>query len=236
MDIFWCALRLLIFFVSYHSSPCARIPYIFLWQNFCFLCFAEQRFIIPADIIIFLQVFMHSSEFTVSVDDLENLDLEQATRRITSEQLIKLEEVKTINSTAVRLFWKRKKVEDMVEGYYIKWRGPPRSNINQWVIAEACSSRLSFDHWFSKCSFSDGWTWAVHMWSRMLWTDSCRSRTTSSSWFPTTSPFKELQVTRWMLWQPKLVSRRALPCVWFWLLEVLPKIHGLCVKGFPLEG
>ncbi|VDM51645.1 unnamed protein product [Angiostrongylus costaricensis] len=71
--------------------------------------------------------------FTVSPDDLENLNLEKATRRITSEQLIKLEEVKTINSTAVRLFWKRKKVEDMVEGYYIKWRGPPRSNINQWV-------------------------------------------------------------------------------------------------------
>lgn len=65
--------------------------------------------------------------------DMENKFSEQALDRLTSEQLIKLEEVKTINSTAVRLFWKRKKVEDLVDGYYIKWKGPLRSNINQWV-------------------------------------------------------------------------------------------------------
>ncbi|CAB3399163.1 unnamed protein product [Caenorhabditis bovis] len=56
------------------------------------------------------------------------LDMEIAAKRLTSQQLIKLEEVKTINSTAVRLFWKRKKIEDLVDGYYIKWRGPPSTD------------------------------------------------------------------------------------------------------------
>ncbi|GMT36995.1 hypothetical protein PFISCL1PPCAC_28292, partial [Pristionchus fissidentatus] len=42
------------------------------------------------------------------------------------DQLIKLEEVKTINSTAVRLFWKKRpgKVEPgIIDGFYVKWRG-----------------------------------------------------------------------------------------------------------------
>lgn len=64
-------------------------------------------------------------------DSFQQEEEDLALKRISSEQLIKLEEVKTINSTAVRLFWKRKKVEDLIDGYYIKWKGPPRSNINQ---------------------------------------------------------------------------------------------------------
>ncbi|CAD6190527.1 unnamed protein product [Caenorhabditis auriculariae] len=63
----------------------------------------------------------------------DDVDIERAAKRLTSEQLIKLEEVKTINSTAVRLFWKRRKVEDLVDGYYIKWRGPPRAQNDQYV-------------------------------------------------------------------------------------------------------
>ncbi|CAJ0945089.1 unnamed protein product, partial [Mesorhabditis belari] len=63
---------------------------------------------------------------------LESLDIETARQRLTSEQLIRLEEVKTINSTAVRLFWKRKRMDDLIQGYYIKWRGPT-ATINQWV-------------------------------------------------------------------------------------------------------
>ncbi|KAF8356054.1 sax-3, partial [Pristionchus pacificus] len=51
---------------------------------------------------------------------------EDRRRSLTSDQLIKLEEVKTINSTAVRLFWKKRpgKVDPgVIDGYYVKWRG-----------------------------------------------------------------------------------------------------------------
>uniref|UniRef100_A0A1I7WQ42 Ig-like domain-containing protein n=1 Tax=Heterorhabditis bacteriophora TaxID=37862 RepID=A0A1I7WQ42_HETBA len=66
-----------------------------------------------------------------------SFELSFSTNTTNSEQCLRNRGMlTTINSTAVRLFWKRKKVEDMVDGYYIKWRGPPRSNINQWVLAE----------------------------------------------------------------------------------------------------
>ncbi|GMR60697.1 hypothetical protein PMAYCL1PPCAC_30892, partial [Pristionchus mayeri] len=51
---------------------------------------------------------------------------EDRRKSLNSDQLIKLEEVKTINSTAVRLFWKKKpgKVDPgVIDGYYVKWRG-----------------------------------------------------------------------------------------------------------------
>ncbi|CAJ0583866.1 unnamed protein product, partial [Mesorhabditis spiculigera] len=63
---------------------------------------------------------------------LESLDLETARQRLTSDPLIRLEEVKTINATAVRLFWKRRKMDDLIQGYYIKWKGPT-ATLNQWV-------------------------------------------------------------------------------------------------------
>ncbi|VDN25043.1 unnamed protein product [Gongylonema pulchrum] len=50
------------------------------------------------------------------------MDLDIARQRIASEQLIKLEEARTINATAVKLTWKRRRNEPLVEGYYIKWR------------------------------------------------------------------------------------------------------------------
>ncbi|PAV85387.1 hypothetical protein WR25_09826 [Diploscapter pachys] len=78
-------------------------------------------------------VTLPASSSIISNEERENLDYERATKRLTSEQLIKLEEIKTINSTAVRLFWKRRKVEDLVDGYYIKWRGPPRTAVDQYV-------------------------------------------------------------------------------------------------------
>ncbi|GMT06094.1 hypothetical protein PENTCL1PPCAC_28268, partial [Pristionchus entomophagus] len=51
---------------------------------------------------------------------------EDRRKSLNSDQLIKLEEVKTINSTAVRLFWKKRpgKVDPgVIDGYYVKWRG-----------------------------------------------------------------------------------------------------------------
>ncbi|CAO4385088.1 unnamed protein product [Caenorhabditis nigoni] len=69
----------------------------------------------------------------VALSDKNKMDMAIAEKRLTSEQLIKLEEVKTINSTAVRLFWKKRRVEELIDGYYIKWRGPPRTNDNQYV-------------------------------------------------------------------------------------------------------
>uniref|UniRef100_A0A915AF13 Roundabout n=1 Tax=Parascaris univalens TaxID=6257 RepID=A0A915AF13_PARUN len=54
-----------------------------------------------------------------------NLDLDLARQRIASEQLLKLDEVKTINATAVQLTWKRRRIEPLVQGYYIKWRAVP---------------------------------------------------------------------------------------------------------------
>ncbi|RCN48395.1 fibronectin type III domain protein [Ancylostoma caninum] len=118
---------------DYISGPRYRVKNLRPAQTYVFIVRAENDKGIGPPSPISPIVTTMARNAHLSADDLENLDLEQATRRITSEQLIKLEEVKTINSTAVRLFWKRKKVEDMVEGYYIKWRGPPRSNINQWV-------------------------------------------------------------------------------------------------------
>uniref|UniRef100_A0AC35U446 Roundabout 2 n=1 Tax=Rhabditophanes sp. KR3021 TaxID=114890 RepID=A0AC35U446_9BILA len=53
------------------------------------------------------------------------LSLELAKQRLGSEQLIKLEEVKVLNSSAIQLSWKRRKEEPLIQGYYIKWRGPP---------------------------------------------------------------------------------------------------------------
>lgn len=118
---------------DYVSGPRYRVKNLRPSQTYVFIVRAENEKGIGPPSPISSVVSTMTRNAHLSPDDLENLNLEKATRRITSEQLIKLEEVKTINSTAVRLFWKRKKVEDMVEGYYIKWRGPPRSNINQWV-------------------------------------------------------------------------------------------------------
>lgn len=41
--------------------------------------------------------------------------------------MIKLQDVKPINSTAVLLTWRHQRQEPLVQGYYIMWRGPPLS-------------------------------------------------------------------------------------------------------------
>lgn len=61
------------------------------------------------------------------------IDLEAARQKLAAEQLIKLQEVKPINSTAMLLTWRRQHIEPLVQGYYIKWRGPPLTADNSWV-------------------------------------------------------------------------------------------------------
>uniref|UniRef100_A0A914CTM8 Fibronectin type-III domain-containing protein n=1 Tax=Acrobeloides nanus TaxID=290746 RepID=A0A914CTM8_9BILA len=59
--------------------------------------------------------------------------MESARQKLAAEQLIKLIEVKAINATAMSLTWKRQKNEPLVQGYYIKWRGPPLTPDHSWV-------------------------------------------------------------------------------------------------------
>lgn len=55
------------------------------------------------------------------------IDIESARQKLASSQLIKLQDVKPINSTAVLLTWRHQRREPLVQGYYIMWRGPPIS-------------------------------------------------------------------------------------------------------------
>ena len=59
-----------------------------------------------------------------------------------SEQLIKLQEVTAINSTAMLLKWRRQRREPLVQGYYIKWRGPPLYPDHSWVNVTENSAEL----------------------------------------------------------------------------------------------
>ncbi|PIO71692.1 fibronectin type III domain protein [Teladorsagia circumcincta] len=115
---------------DYVSGPRYRIKNLRPSQTYVFVVRAENEKGIgpPSPISSVVNTLTRNAH--LSADDLENLDLEQATRRITSEQLIKLEEVKTINSTAVRLFWKRKKIEDMVEG----WVNVSGAHVESYVV------------------------------------------------------------------------------------------------------
>ncbi|KAI1706728.1 fibronectin type III domain-containing protein [Ditylenchus destructor] len=56
---------------------------------------------------------------------IEPMDLETVREKLASEQLVKLQEVKPINATAMVLTWKRQRKEPLVQGYYVKWSGPP---------------------------------------------------------------------------------------------------------------
>ncbi|TMS37275.1 hypothetical protein L596_004245 [Steinernema carpocapsae] len=66
-------------------------------------------------------------------DYYSTIDLDTARQRLGSQQLIRLEEVKIFNSTAVRIMWKLRRNEPLIEGYSVRWRGPPLSNDAQWV-------------------------------------------------------------------------------------------------------
>lgn len=70
-------------------------------------------------------VYTKTSKNNVTLLSTTQLSLELARQRLGSEQLIKLEELRILNSTAIQLSWKRKKDEPLIQGYYIKWRGPP---------------------------------------------------------------------------------------------------------------
>uniref|UniRef100_A0A0N5BC31 Roundabout homolog 2 n=1 Tax=Strongyloides papillosus TaxID=174720 RepID=A0A0N5BC31_STREA len=77
----------------------------------------------PSDIssVVYTKISKNNTTFLSTIQ----LSLELARQRLGSEQLIKLEEVRVLNSSAIQLSWKRKKDEPLIQGYYIKWRGPP---------------------------------------------------------------------------------------------------------------
>lgn len=70
-------------------------------------------------------VYTKTSRSNATLLSTAQLSLELARQRLGSEQLIKLEELRILNSTAIQLTWKRRKDEPLIQGYYIKWRGPP---------------------------------------------------------------------------------------------------------------
>ncbi|CAI5454605.1 unnamed protein product [Caenorhabditis angaria] len=124
---------------DYVSTTSHRIKGLKPSHSYMFLIRAEnEKGMGPPSTPSALVTTSKSSDSAIS--EQNKVDMSIAIRRLTSEQLIKLEEVKTINSTAVRLFWKRKKIEDLVDGYYIKWRGPPRANDHQFVNVTSAST------------------------------------------------------------------------------------------------
>ncbi|VIO86199.1 Uncharacterized protein BM_BM7465 [Brugia malayi] len=70
-----------------------------------------------------------------------DMDLDTARERIASEQLIKLDEATTINATAIKLSWKRRRNEPLIEGYYIKWRAVPTTSGQKQAGASGADSR-----------------------------------------------------------------------------------------------
>ena len=64
----------------------------------------------------------------------EGPDLDQSWNRIASSQLIKLTVVQALNHSAIELKWELEHYEPLIDGYYIKWRGPPlASNRQTWI-------------------------------------------------------------------------------------------------------
>uniref|UniRef100_A0A914HZI1 Uncharacterized protein n=1 Tax=Globodera rostochiensis TaxID=31243 RepID=A0A914HZI1_GLORO len=86
----------------------------------------------------------HSYVFVVRAENSKGIGLPSSMSEIietkklaeweeTNEQLVKLLEVRALNATAVLLGWKRQRNEPLVQGYYIKWRGPPLAHDHSWV-------------------------------------------------------------------------------------------------------
>uniref|UniRef100_A0A914Z9N1 Uncharacterized protein n=1 Tax=Panagrolaimus superbus TaxID=310955 RepID=A0A914Z9N1_9BILA len=61
-------------------------------------------------------------------------DSDQSWNRITSSQLVKLTVVQALNHSAIELKWELEHYEPLIDGYYIKWRGPAlASNRQTWI-------------------------------------------------------------------------------------------------------
>jgi len=59
---------------------------------------------------------------------------DQAWSRLSEKQLVKLTMVQALNSSTIELKWELEHFEPLIDGYYIKWRGPPLANNYQnWI-------------------------------------------------------------------------------------------------------
>ncbi|CAI4225610.1 unnamed protein product [Auanema sp. JU1783] len=66
--------------------------------------------------------------------DISATDIENINTRLSSEQIINLKEARTLNATAIHLFWTVRKYRDIVDGFYVKWRGPSQNNSQRSVL------------------------------------------------------------------------------------------------------
>uniref|UniRef100_A0A0N4VJ46 Fibronectin type-III domain-containing protein n=1 Tax=Enterobius vermicularis TaxID=51028 RepID=A0A0N4VJ46_ENTVE len=70
------------------------------------------------------------SSYDGDVLSYSSLDSKMALRSLGSAQLVKLRDVRTVNSTAVEVSWKTLHMEPLIEGYYIQWRLPNSPDTN----------------------------------------------------------------------------------------------------------
>uniref|UniRef100_A0A0N5AAJ1 Down syndrome cell adhesion molecule-like protein Dscam2 n=1 Tax=Syphacia muris TaxID=451379 RepID=A0A0N5AAJ1_9BILA len=64
-----------------------------------------------------------------------NYDSNNAWQQLASKQLVELAEVRTVNSTAVEVFWKTHQPDSAIDGYYIQWRRPGSPDINYMKVS-----------------------------------------------------------------------------------------------------
>ncbi|KAI1732012.1 immunoglobulin i-set domain-containing protein [Ditylenchus destructor] len=116
------------------SAPKFRVKHLKPSHSYAFVVRAENSKGIGPPSSISDIVTTKATTTNFEEDRMSQLmDLESARQKLASEQLIKLQEVKPINATAMLLTWKRQRKEPLVQGFYIKWRGPPLTPDHSWV-------------------------------------------------------------------------------------------------------
>uniref|UniRef100_A0AC34Q611 Uncharacterized protein n=1 Tax=Panagrolaimus sp. JU765 TaxID=591449 RepID=A0AC34Q611_9BILA len=79
---------------------------------------------VPTEAVIML------SDFKPGIESFSD----QAWNRLMDKQLLKLTNVQALNSSAIELKWELEHYEPLIDGFYIKWRGPPMAgNHNSWI-------------------------------------------------------------------------------------------------------
>ncbi|KAK0397715.1 hypothetical protein QR680_002236 [Steinernema hermaphroditum] len=116
---------------DYISGTRFRVKHLKAGNTYVFVVRAENSKGIGPPSLVSPVVRTKSS--SLHFDHYASPDLDTVRQRLGSQQLIRLEEVKIINSTAVRIIWKLRRNEPLIEGYSVRWRGPPLSNDAQWV-------------------------------------------------------------------------------------------------------
>uniref|UniRef100_A0A1I7ZAG1 Down syndrome cell adhesion molecule-like protein Dscam2 n=1 Tax=Steinernema glaseri TaxID=37863 RepID=A0A1I7ZAG1_9BILA len=118
---------------DYISGTRFRVKHLKPGNTYVFVIRAENSKGIGPPSLVSPAVRTKMTSFNFDSDHYATTDLDTVRQRLGSQQLIRLEEVKIINSTAVRIIWKLRRNEPLIEGYSVRWRGPPLSNDAQWV-------------------------------------------------------------------------------------------------------